>query len=261
MTKELYQTRRAIAKMNGLKWGAYHLGRPGNPVAQADHFLAFAEPSEDEFIAIDLEDNDPEKWMSLEETERFARRVHQRTGRWPALYTNGSTAKTIAANREKYPILSRLPLWYARFRPEIEGVFPMGNWESYHSWQFLAQINCKSRCAMRPKGTNKDIDVNVVNATEETFDAMWATSELLPWRGDRRDEAPTMMVDAAKGDGGKPTIGAQGVAGSALASAFAPTSRPGLVFNKVLGASDTLVAKLAEGEPAPGTPVPTMRPE
>ena len=37
-------TRRQMAKMKGLLWGAYHLGRPGNPREQADHFVDFAEP-------------------------------------------------------------------------------------------------------------------------------------------------------------------------------------------------------------------------
>ena len=32
VTKELYHTRRALAKALGLKWGAYHLARAGNPI-------------------------------------------------------------------------------------------------------------------------------------------------------------------------------------------------------------------------------------
>ena len=255
VTKELYNTRRAIAKMNGLKWGAYHMGRPGNPEAQADHFIDFADPQPDEFIAIDLEDNDPEKWMSLEETERFAKRIHQRLGRWPALYTNGSTAKTIAARRDEFPVLSRLPLWYARFRPEIEGVFPLGNWDSYHTWQFLAQINCKRSCAIRPLGTNKDIDVNVVNATEETLDRVWAVKDLLPVRdGVGAPDVPTLMVDAA------PAVPTKRPVEASMATAFAPEggSDARAVFDSVLKSSGSLKAKLV-GTPAPGTPVPTMR--
>ena len=247
VTKELYKTRRAMAKALGWKWGAYHMGRPGNPEAQADHFIDFADPQPDEFIAIDLEDNDPEKWMSLEETERFARRVHQRIGRWPALYTNGSTAKTIAQRKDEFPILSRLPLWYARFRPEIEGVFPMGHWDSYHTWQFLAQINCKRSCAMRPKGTNRDIDVNVVNATEETLDAMWATKDLLPLRGEQ--SVPTLMVDA------EPTETAQPSYATAYADDEGTSTRVKAVFDEVLKVEDSVKAKLALD-----TPVPTMRP-
>ena len=253
VTKELYRTRRALAKAHGLKWGAYHMGRPGNPEAQADHFLDFAEPAADEFIAIDLEDNDPGKWMSIEEVERFARRVHQRIGRWPALYTNGSTAKFIAANKDKYPIASRLPLWYARFKGDITGAFPMGNWDSYHSWQFLAQINCRRRCAMRPAGTNKDIDVNVVNTDMAGLDAMWATKDLLPLRGG--DEAPTMMVEAP--------APAEPADEPAALAAYAPVAASAAgaasVFDKVLG-NGSLKAKLNPGTPAPGTPTPTMRP-
>ena len=42
--KELYHTRKTLAKTIGLKWGAYHLARPGNPLQQAHHFLRFTKP-------------------------------------------------------------------------------------------------------------------------------------------------------------------------------------------------------------------------
>ena len=38
VSRELYQTRRLIARASGLLWGAYHLARPGNPVGQATIF-------------------------------------------------------------------------------------------------------------------------------------------------------------------------------------------------------------------------------
>ena len=37
-----------------------------------------------------------------------------------------TTAQHIADNRDKYPLLSRLPLWYARYKPEIGMHFPEG---------------------------------------------------------------------------------------------------------------------------------------
>ena len=55
VSKELYQTRRAFAKSLGLKWGAYHLGRPGDPIEQAEHFLEYADPQDDDLLAIDIE--------------------------------------------------------------------------------------------------------------------------------------------------------------------------------------------------------------
>ncbi|WP_245412247.1 GH25 family lysozyme [Notoacmeibacter ruber] len=184
VTKELYHTRKTMAKSLGYVWGSYHLGRPGNPEEQADHFLQFADPQDDELIAIDIEDNDPEKFMSLEDAEIFAKRIKARTGRWPVLYTNGSTSEFIAQRADEYPILSRLQIWYARYRTEIEGVFPLGNWENYALWQFASHINCKgkSSCPYRPLGTAEDIDVNVAPMNKAALQKAWPFGELAPQR-------------------------------------------------------------------------------
>ena len=50
MARELYRTRRTVAKALGLKWGAYHLARPGNPIDQANHFVDFADPPPDDRV-------------------------------------------------------------------------------------------------------------------------------------------------------------------------------------------------------------------
>lgn len=181
VSRELYQTRRLIARASGLLWGAYHLARPGNPVDQANHFLDYAEPRDDELMVIDIEGIDPEKYMSLEDAAIFAGHIKTRTGRYPMLYTNHTTAKFIAANRDRFSILSRLPLWYARYKPGIRHVFPMGNWDSYALWQFSAATNCgKRRCPYRVAGTLTDIDVNVAAMDAKALKAVWAKGELLP---------------------------------------------------------------------------------
>ncbi|MCW0000440.1 GH25 family lysozyme [Pararhizobium sp. YC-54] len=181
VSRELYQTRRLIARASGLLWGAYHLARPGNPVDQANHFLDYAAPRDDELMVLDIEGIDPEKYMSLEDAAIFAGHIRTRTGRYPMLYTNHTTAKYIAANRDRFPILSRLPLWYARYKPGIRNVFPMGNWDSYALWQFSAAANCgKRRCPYRVAGTLTDIDVNVAAMNATALKAVWAKGELLP---------------------------------------------------------------------------------
>lgn len=189
--KELYQTRRAFAKTMGLKWGAYHLARPGNPVEQAEHFIEYTNPTDDEAIVLDIEDVDAEKWMSLADAEIFARHIRMRLGRWPMLYTNGNTAKFIAKNRMQYQILSRLPLWYARYRPDIDNYFPKGNWDSYDIWQFQSQINCnKRRCPYRVKGANNDIDVNVVNMSVKDLRKLWPMDKLVDMKPPERLPIP-----------------------------------------------------------------------
>jgi GH25 family lysozyme M1 (1,4-beta-N-acetylmuramidase) len=181
VSRELYLTRRMIARANGLLWGAYHLARPGNPIDQANHFIDYAAPRDDEMMVLDIEGIDAEKFMSLEDAGIFAGHIKTRTGRYPMLYTNHATAKHIAQHRDRYPILSRLPLWYARYKPGIRDVFPMGNWDSYALWQFSAAANCgKRRCPYRVAGTLNDIDVNVAAMNAAELKKIWAKGELVP---------------------------------------------------------------------------------
>lgn len=203
VARELFHTRKAMAGMLGLKWGAYHLGRPGNPVEQANNFIDFAEPGPDDLMALDVDDNDPEKWMSLEDAEEFVRQVHRRVGRFPVLYTNGVTAKHIAENRLRYQLLSRLPLWYARYQPDIDVHFPMGNWQGYALWQFSAQANCGQRhCPYRVPGTPNDIDVNVVPMDAAELRKKWPFGGLIDAPADTLASIPVPISrDAAlKGD-------------------------------------------------------------
>ena len=180
VTRELFQTRKVVAKALGLKWGAYHLARPGNPVEQANNFIDFAEPAPDELLALDIEGIDATQWMSLEDAEEFVRQVHRRLGRFPVLYTNGRTAQYIADNRYQYRLLSRLPLWYARYKPDIDVHFPMGNWQGYALWQFSAQANCgRFRCPYRVPGTPNDIDVSVAPMSADELRQQWAFGGLL----------------------------------------------------------------------------------
>jgi len=204
VARELFHTRRTVAKALGLKWGAYHLARPGNPIDQANNFIDFAEPAPDDLIALDIEDNDPSKWMSLEDAETFARHIYSRLGRWPVLYTNGSTALYIAENRKRYTVLSRLPLWYARYKPEIGLHFPKGHWKTYALWQFSASANCDAKsCPYRPPGTPIDIDVNVASMSVEELRVQWPFNELMD-KKDYPDEetvpVPVARIDALKGD-------------------------------------------------------------
>ena len=181
VSRELYETRRLLARAKGLLWGAYHLARPGNPVDQANHFLDYANPQDDEMMVLDIEGIDPDNYMSLADAQVFAGHIKTRTGRYPVLYTNHSTARTIALNRDKYRILSRLPLWYARYKPGIKGSFPMGNWDNYALWQFSAGVNCsKRRCPYRVKGAENDIDVNVAPMSKADLAKTWAFGSLLP---------------------------------------------------------------------------------
>src|SRR5437870_256360 len=72
-----YAGRREEAKRRGYKWGAYHFGRPGDPIKQADFFLDTVKPTADDFIALDLESTDGTKHMSFEEARAFIKRIKE----------------------------------------------------------------------------------------------------------------------------------------------------------------------------------------
>ncbi|TGQ63684.1 glycosyl hydrolase 25 family protein [Mesorhizobium sp. M00.F.Ca.ET.186.01.1.1] len=206
VTRELFQTRKVVAKALGLKWGAYHLARPGNPVEQANNFLDFADPAPDDLLALDIEGIDPSQWMSLDDAEEFVRQVHRRIGRFPVLYTNGKTAQYIADNRYKYRLLSRLPLWYARYKPDIDVHFPLGNWQGYALWQFSAQANCgRFRCPYRVAGTPDNIDVNVVPTDAATLRQQWPYGGLIDVPADYLASVP-VPVSRQAALAGKVTI-------------------------------------------------------
>src|SRR5882672_4847766 len=52
-----YAPRRQQALAAGLVWGGYHFLRPGDPVAQANFFLANAKPDSHMLLAADHEDS------------------------------------------------------------------------------------------------------------------------------------------------------------------------------------------------------------
>ncbi len=228
--KELFQARRGLAKSLGLKWGAYHLARPGNPREQANHFLEFADPQPDDLIALDIEDNDPSKFMSLEDAEEFSRHVYRQIGRYPVLYTNGSTAKFIADNSQTYPLLSRMRLWYARYKPEIVGHFPKGNWDNYALWQFASQVNCgHDACPYRINGTGKDIDINVSALSADQLRKAWPLNGLVPQRGKSTSrDWPHVLVASASANAS--TVSGYGLSVFNWAKANMPKKPPVPMF-------------------------------
>ena len=172
-----YFERREEARKRGYLWGSYHWGEGGNPVQQADYYIDMVKPEPDELMALDLEDATSTKLMNAEGAIRFVERIKERTGRYPLLYTNHTSAKLIAA-RFKESALAQTPLWYARFKSRITD-FPSGLWPSYTLWQFSSEILPQ----LRIPGTKSDMDINVYNGTVAELKAAWPLTDSLPSTG------------------------------------------------------------------------------
>lgn len=174
-----YISRKKEALKRGYLWGSYHLGRPGDPIKQAEHYLKVTDPDADELIALDLE-SISSSFMSLDAARKFIEHIVQETQRHPLLYVNHASAKLISSQVGEDKVFSRTPLWYARFRKDVSD-FPKGTWDTYKLWQFSSEINCKAqgKCLYNVPGTRFDMDVNVFLGTSEDLKSQWPLTRIL----------------------------------------------------------------------------------
>jgi len=175
-----YAERRDEAKKRGYKWGAYHFGKPGDPIKQADFFLNTVKPTADDLIALDLESTDASKHMSFDEARVFVNRIKQKTGRYPLVYANNEVVKAISDKYGADDIFAKTGLWYARFKRNVTD-FPQGTWKTYTLWQFSSEQNCspanRPACLYTVPGTEYDMDIDLYNGTIEDLRDKWPFDE------------------------------------------------------------------------------------
>ncbi len=169
-----YLERKKIAKDSGYKWGSYHLGKPGDPVKQADFYLETVGINSDEIYALDLEDLDPKSSMPLDSAVKFISRVYEKTGRYPLVYCNWVVLNGISEKFDTNSVFAKCPLWHARFRKNIPN-FNQRTWKTYTIWQFSCELNCSDtgNCPYRVPGTNAHMDINVYNGTTVSLLSKW----------------------------------------------------------------------------------------
>ena len=171
-----YAERRDEAKKRGYKWGAYHFGKPGDPIKQADFFLDTVKPTRDDLIALDLESPDATRHMSFDDARAFIRRIEEKTGRYPFVYADDVVTKAIGEQYSDDETFGKTYLWYARFKRNVTD-FPLNIWKTYTLWQFSSEMNCspanRSACLYTVPGTEYDMDVDVFNGTIEELKSKW----------------------------------------------------------------------------------------
>ena len=176
-----YAERKIEAKKRGYKWGAYHYGKPGDPIKQADFFLASVKPEPDDLLALDLESTDFDKHMSFDEARAFINRIKEKIGRYPIVYANNLVTNAIVEEAAPDDVFAKTHLWYARFRRSVND-FPGGAWKTYTLWQFSSEMNCtaadRSTCLYTVPGTEYDMDVDVFNGTIEELKQNWPFDQL-----------------------------------------------------------------------------------
>ena len=170
----LYQSRKKIALERGYLWGAYHLGRRGDTIDQANFFLSLINNEANTLMILDLEDTNSGNFMSIDEAVIFMNYVYEKTGRIPVVYANHSTTLLLNQKVKNNPLFQQSKLWYARFKSNIAD-FPVGVWKNYFLWQFSSEINCSTTgaCLYNVPGTKFDMDVNVFSGSASELAENW----------------------------------------------------------------------------------------
>jgi GH25 family lysozyme M1 (1,4-beta-N-acetylmuramidase) len=121
-TDKLYGVRRKLATDLGMKWGAYHFFHGADPAAEADHFLAAAEPDADTLVALDWEDVPHLGAPGAAPARAFLERIEDRLGRKAVIYS-GNVAKEKIKGADAYFGSHRL--WLCQYGPA---------WRVQQSW-------------------------------------------------------------------------------------------------------------------------------
>lgn len=107
------------AKAAGKLIGGYHFAGGGNPVNEADFFVAAMSPLEENDVLVldwEIEHSDPNGWCLA-----FVNRVHERTGVWPLFYTNGARINQFGFSAVRQ-LCGTWVAWYGR---DPEGDLPI----------------------------------------------------------------------------------------------------------------------------------------
>ena len=127
-----YAQNSKAATSAGLMWGAYHFGVNGDGAAQADHLLGVTGSCPETLLVLDFEPNGGrEATMTLDQARAFVRRIHDRTGRWPGLYSGSLLKDALGDHRDAD--LAQCWLWLAQYGPIAK---VPANWPVWTLWQY-----------------------------------------------------------------------------------------------------------------------------
>lgn len=127
----------ALAKQKGKLLGLYHYAGGGDPVAEANYFIANIKNYVGEAVlALDWESYQNSAWGTIGWGEKFVNRVHDLTGVWPLLYTG------VEGIKHNKTLATKCGLWFAGYPDNRDSwtvptfSYNISPWSTYTLWQF-----------------------------------------------------------------------------------------------------------------------------
>jgi lysozyme len=150
-TDATYPVNRSGAGGAGVRFGAYHFARPtggsdaaatANAIAQADYFLAFAQPKRGDLLPVlDLEKNGGLSVARLTVwTQAWLGQVAARLGANPIIYASPAFWKTSLGDTPVFALAGN-PLWIAHWTKASLPTLPGAGWGGL-GWAFWQWTNC-----------------------------------------------------------------------------------------------------------------------
>jgi len=168
MIDKTYAIRRKPAVDHGLLYGAYHFLRPGDPIAQADHFLAVAlsvAQPDDLLLALDHED----RHVSLANAKQWLQHVFDQTGRRAVLYSGFLIKEQLGTGQD--PFLAQHRLWLSHF--SVHPAWPP-NWVAPWIIQFTGDGQGPEPHQVPGIAIPNGIDLNHYGGSAEQLATEWA---------------------------------------------------------------------------------------
>jgi lysozyme len=188
-----YARRQAEVARAGLRWGAYHFGNSADGARQADHFLDFVSSEWSQggsrasgvLLVLDAEQNThyPGGSMPVEQALHFVKRVKERTGLYPGLYSNENWIRKVfnnpAVDSSARQILSRCWLWIANYHDQPASTAP---WARWNMWQYTGDGICGLPRSRFPTtcGNYRNAERTVFNGDRSTLRHFWSEHSWLP---------------------------------------------------------------------------------
>jgi lysozyme len=205
-----YLERQQAATRAGLFWGAYHYANAADPIRQADHFLsvvssawAQADPgtrSPGVLLVLDFEKNGhyPGGTMRLDQAIAFVQRIHERTGKYPGIYSGeyhlNQTVNSLRLGGPQTRTLASCWLWLANYSNEPRAASVWGAWDM---WQYCGDGRCKLPRSAYPKSVANVLKAerNIFRGSRAALENFWQEHGWNPGEKPRREPERTLAAD------------------------------------------------------------------
>ena len=196
-----YQYQYSLAKNAERLLGLYHYAGGGNPVAEANYFLAHIQDKLGQAVlAVDWEQYQNVAWGDTTWVRQFVDEIHRQTGIWPLIYVQESAIWQVAN------CVSDCGLWVAKYASMDWHSWTVpamtvntSPWQTYTLWQFAGDDEDRSIATVDREGwerlANPSGQIDVKPTLTQNDSSTWTDSLGDEWHREKRRFITDRVLD------------------------------------------------------------------